>query len=379
MSMHNQQQVVCIVANTSWYVWNFRRKLIEELAENNFDIYVIAGRDEYFARLEMLSCKVLSLSIAPRSTNLLTELRTILSLFTSLRKVDPDIILSFTPKCNIYSSLLLSFTKKIAFIPNISGLGSMRSGHFLLHNLLTKLCYSFVLRQASKVFFQNADDRDLLLGTGQSKMVDYEILPGSGVDLSAFQYSDKSSRSFIITFVGRLIYEKGIEIFFELERKTRNELPNLHFQIFGQAASTKKIGITEEMMNDTVARASGRLSYRGIVDNMSEQLQGSAAVVLPSRYGEGVPRSLLEAASCGIPVITLDNVGCRDAVIHGKTGYLVDDFCARQFLEALTDLMNKSYEERLNMSKEARKFVELRFDEKKVLGVYLQSVSGIVG
>ena len=362
---------ITLVANSSWYVLNFRSNLIKKLKEKGHEVSVIASKDEYSEKLQNLEIDYHEWSLNSSSTNIFKELFSVFNLRSKLNKINTDIILSYTPKGNIYSGISnLTLRKNIKFIPNISGLGTIMLHNFFLRKIIF-IFYRLALLNSNKIFFQNNEDMDIFISNKVVKPIDAIRLPGSGVDTNYFQ-QDKYIPSNIFLFAGRLIYSKGLNEFVNVAEKIKKDYPDALFKVVGAPANSSKLGITEteiaSFFNNTA------IQYIGITDNIKEIYSSVGVVVLPSYYGEGVPRTLLEASSMGIPIITTNHPGCRDSVDHNVTGFLCNPMDEISLFDECMNFLKLSDEEKCKMSAAGRENMIKNFSEDIVIKKYLINI-----
>jgi glycosyltransferase involved in cell wall biosynthesis len=368
---------VAIVINTSWNIWNFRRGLVKALLAAGHEVLAIAPPDDYSTRLESeLGCRYVPILMENKGTNPIKDAQLTRRFLATYKRERPDVVLHFTIKPNIYGTL----AARLAGIPsinNVSGLGTV----FLIENLVSKVArglYRLAFRYPHKVFFQNNDDRELFIRYGLIRPERTGLVPGSGVDLARFQPQEGVGRPadapFTFLMVARVLYEKGIVEYFEAARQVQAALgaDKVRFQLLGGVDEAGGIGVPRAIFEKWLA--DGAIDYLGTSDNVAEHLHGADCVVLPS-YREGTPKTLLEAAACGKPLITTDVPGCRETVQHGRNGYLCQvrdaaDLAAK--LQAMAQLLPA----RLNaMGQASRELAEEKFDEKLVLREYLAAVT----
>ena len=366
-------ETVMIISNTSWYLYNFRSKLIDELRCCGHEIIAVAPYDEYSGRLR--NARYVELPMNNQGINPWQDSLLILRLLGLFIKYRPNVILSYTPKCNIYAALIAGLLN-IPIVNNVSGLGTA----FIWDNWVTrlvKLLYRVSLRRSRKVFFQNDDDMHLFVDGGMVKRSQVERLPGSGVDLQRFSPAQVQHKNdgFVFLCVARMLKDKGIVELVEAVRLLKPQYPNLRCQLLGFLDVKNTSAIAKEEMQTWVDE--GLVEYLGVSDEVVEYLRRCDCVVLPS-YREGTPRSLLEAASVGKPIITTDAVGCREVVDDGVNGYL----CQVKSVVDLKDKMEKmlclSESELLRMGLQGREKMQREFDETIVIDRYRELVSQIL-
>ena len=368
MSSTRTRKTIALVSNTAWYLYNLRLGVIHFLQSKGFEILAIAPNDDFMKLLEQENCKTVAIEMDRRGTNPLSDV----ALMFRLRKIyqvhKPDFIIHYTIKPNVYGSL----AAKLAGIPSIavvSGLGYAFSGRGWLYQIATRLMKT-AFAFAKEVWFVNKDDRELLL---QANIVSKEKtvqLPGEGINTEKFAPIPKpsSSETFVFLMSARLLWEKGVGVFVEAARQLKPKYPHAEFQLLGFLTDDETIGVTKTQVETW--EAEGIVKYLGTTSNVIPFLANADCILLPSFYREGVPRTLLEAASMAKPIITTDNVGCRDVVDDGVTGFLVKPNNSADLTEKMERMLNLSEAERRNMGMKAREKVIREFDERWVLKEY---------
>lgn len=364
---------IVITSSTSWYPFNFRLNTLLAMQESGYDVYVVAPDDLYFEKLKALGVSVIRVNLERGGVNPIKDLLSIIDFIKIFNKLKPDYIFNFTPKCNIYSTLAgRCFTKNI--INNMSGLGTA----FIRKNLTYYISYFlYMISQnlSKKVYFQNPDDLNFFVKKGLINEKKTGLLPGSGVDLERFKYVGTGSYSTVkFLFCGRFINSKGIRLFVNSAKTLLERYPEqLSFELLGFIDERDSSSISKSELEDWCK--SGIVVYLGKTDNVAPYISSTNCIVLPSFYPEGTPKSLLEAASIGKPIITTDNIGCRDVVVDGKNGFL----CQKESLASLVDAMERffllSQSEKLDMGQNSRKLAEEKFDERIVIKKYLDELN----
>jgi glycosyltransferase involved in cell wall biosynthesis len=197
-----------------------------------------------------------------------------------------------------------------------------------------------------------------------------DILPGSGVDTKRFRPTLKEENGKIrFLHISRMIWEKGIGEYVEAARRIKAKYPNVEFCLLGFLDVDNPGAISREQMDEWVEE--GVINYLGVSDNVDEVISTADCIVLPSYYREGTPKTLLESASSGKPIITTDNVGCRDVVDHGVNGYLCEPRSSEDLAKKIEMFLALSEKEKRIMGANSRKKIKNEFDEKIVIGKYL--------
>lgn len=373
MTINLNKPNVVIFANSCWTVLNFRANLLKELKLAGCKVTVIAANDSYCDRLISLGCEFEPIGIKSRGKNLIYECKTLLNAFLILRKISPDILLSFTIKPNIYGSILAPLLG-YKVINNITGLGSIFSSDNFLTNFIQVL-YKLAFIKSSTVFFQNSEDMELFLKHGLVKTTQCERLPGSGVNLKKFSYSQPEKldgRKFRFILIARMLWDKGVADFVSAARIINAKFPNTDFSLIGFLDSENPASISESQMN--LLTADGVTTYRGGSEDVLSELVQADCVVLPTYYKEGVPKSLLEAGAVGRPIITTSMPGCRDVVDNGVNGYLCQARDPIDLARNMEKMLLLSDEERLAMGFNSRKKMELLFNERIVIDKYMKFI-----
>ena len=367
-----EPNTIAITANTSWYLFNFRKNTIISLIEQGYKVIAIAPKDEYSKKLSDLGCQYIHIDIDQGGTNPIRDLKTLFDFHRIHSKYNIDVVLNFTPKNNIYSTLAASFNS-VKAINNIAGLGIL----FINESMTSKIArslYKISQSKASKLFFQNEDDRKLFLDKKITKTVDTDRLPGSGVDLSRFVVSpapDDGTVRFLL--IARMLYDKGIGQYVEAARELKTKHGNnVELCLLGFLDVNNPSAVSNQDMQSWVDE--GIVNYLGTSDNVEQEIAKVDCMVLPSYYREGVPKSLLEAGAMGKPIVTTDNVGCRETVDDGINGFLCEPRSSKNLIEKLELIISMTHSERLTMGDKSRIKIEHEFDERIVINKYLDAI-----
>jgi glycosyltransferase involved in cell wall biosynthesis len=294
------------------------------------------------------------------------DLRATLALRRTLAGFRPDVTLCYAAKPVVFGSVAARMARVPTRSAMITGVGSVLGARSGLRDRLLgfalRTLYSVSLRQDQVVFFQNRDDMSLfvagrLVGRGQRRV----LIHGSGVNLDRFRPAALPPPPVTFLFVGRIIGDKGIREFVDAARLVHASHPEARFEVAGSPDTNPTAIPADELAG---WEAEGLVTFHGEVEDVRPLLASSHVLVLPS-YGEGMPRSVLEAMAMARPVIATDVPGCRDAVENGRTGYLVPardaDTLAAAMLGALA-----SPDELESMGRAGRARAEALFDVRSV-------------
>jgi len=363
-----------IVINSSWNIYNFRIGLIEAFQKEGYQVVAIAPDDGFVSDLEAVGCEFFPLEIERKGANPLKDLFFIFGLYKVYKAAKLDIALHFTIKPNIYGTLAARLLN-IHTINNVTGLGTV----FIHDNLTSKIAqklYRFAFQFPQKVFFQNQDDLDLFV---EKKLISKNItdlLPGSGIDTEKFKPEMATAtdlpKKFTFLLIARLLYDKGILEYINAIKILKKENIDAHFQLMGKIETDKGLGVTQEMLQKWID--DGLISYLGTTNNVRPFIQNADCVILPS-YREGTPRTLLESASMGKPLIATDVAGCKETIIDGVNGFLCEVRNATDLAAKMKKMMELPENEYREMGKQSRFLAITKFDQKIVIQKYLQAIS----
>lgn len=368
--MFLQGKKVLLVANTAWSIFNFRFELVSSLISNGCDVSVIAPNDPSVDKLIEMGCDFIPISMSARGVNPITDLLLFFRLYFEYKKRSPDVIIHYTIKPNIYGSLAAA----LASIPSLAittGLGYV----FVKDNFISKIArflYLVAFKFPRQVWFLNEEDRREFLSCKLVADENAFLLHSEGVNLTRFspQPVSASHDCFRFLLISRMLWDKGVDDFITAARKVKRSHPDVIFQLLGPCDVANPSAISRLQINEWVAE--GVVEYLGVTDDVREYIANADCVVLPSFYREGVPRTLLEAAAMAKPVITTDNVGCRDVVLDGITGFLCAPHDANQLAECCQRIIAMPPINRELMGEAGRKFMQRKFDVNNVIDVYFK-------
>lgn len=318
-------------------VFKFRGELISTLVERGYDVWVCFpngpfGEGEQTAKI--YGCHFIENKMERRGTNPIKDLELIKNYYCIIKQVNPDAVLAYTVKPDVYGGIVCAITKT-PFIPNITGLGKGLDEKGIVQRLTIEL-YKRAVKKAKCVFFQNDSDRTFF----DSNHIVYPkgiTLPGSGVNLKKFvplPYPGKEEPIRFI-YVARVMKAKGIEQFFEAAHEIKKHYPNVEFHICGYCEEDYKAAIKEKTL-------AGEVIYHGLVDDVKPYEEKCHCVVLPSFHPEGISNVLLEGAACARPLITTDHAGCQETVTDGVTGYIVKQRNSKDLIDKMISFVSCS-------------------------------------
>lgn len=364
---------ILLSANNAFVIYNFRYGLMKKLDELGYEIVAVSGKDNVAKDIEKNGWKFIEIDIDRRGKNIFNDLKLFKQYYNIYRKEKPDYILQFTIKPNIYGTIAAKLNN-IPTINNITGLGDMFNKESLSSRIV-KILYKISFKYPQKVFFQNNEDMDIFL---KNKLIKKNIcgrLPGSGVDINKFYpiIKTKKDEKIRLLFIGRISENKGVRIINEVSKMLKSKYPNIEFQLLGKIYKDEPGHITKDELSSW--EKNSNIKYLGTSKDVREQIKECDCIIFPSYYREGVPRSLIEGASMGKPIITTDNVGCRDIVEDGYNGFLAKPKNIQSLISKIEKFISLSEVEREQLGNNGREKVEKEFDEKIVIEKYLKEIN----
>jgi glycosyltransferase involved in cell wall biosynthesis len=364
--------VISLSANTSWYLFNFRKSTIARLLALGCRVVCLAPEDEYSDRLEQLGCEWYPLSMDNGGSNPVRDAALLLQLSRYYRRIRPAAALHFTVKNNVYGTWAARLFG-VPAINNVSGLGTafIRSGWV---SFVVRVLYRASQPFAAFVFCQNEEDQRLLVDRQLVPVERLALLPGSGVDLHRFNPSLRRGHDgdFRFLYAGRMLADKGLRELCEAIRQLREEGYDAMLWLcgFSDVSNVSAISVAElEQWGQEPC-----IEWLGPTDAIEGVLAEVDCVVLPS-YREGLPRSLLEAGAMGLPVVATDVPGCRHVIEDGVNGLLCAPRDTASLKRALVRMLTLSEPERDALGAQGRSVVEERFSEARVIDATVAAIS----
>ena len=365
---------ILIICSYPDSILSFRGPLISQFLKNNFEVHIACPNltnNPISNELMNLNIHLHDLFLSRTSINLFKDIKTIFNLFIIIQSIKPDKVFMYTVKPVIYGLIISSLARVKSLFPMITGLGfafqnQVGKKNFLqiFTSKLVKFLYFIALKNASKIFFQNYDDRTQFLTEGIINVNQkYFITNGSGVDTDFFQYSPINSQN-VFLCISRLLVSKGIREYVFAAKEIKKINQNARFLLAGWIDDNPDSIDTQEL-HEWIENED--IEFLGKLNNQTEVKQAisqCAVYVLPS-YREGTPRSVLEAMSMGRPILTTDVPGCRQTVETGFNGLLVSSMDESSLIQGMNFFLanqNKIEE----MGNNSRKLALRRFDAKIV-------------
>ncbi len=368
-----------MVANTDWYLYQFRLSLARAIQERGWEAVLVSPAGPYVRHLTGAGFPWLPLSLDRQGTRPLQELKSFLRLSAIYRQAQPDLVHHFTIKPVLYGTLAARRIGGAGVVNSITGLGYVflaRRGRGAVLRAFVRPFYRFALSgDRVRVVFEHEGDREYFLSRHLVHEAKTTVIAGVGVDLARFTPSSDPPGPPVVILAARLLWDKGTGDFVEAARQLRPRHPSARFVLVGDPDPGNPSMVPESTVKAWVEE--GVVEWWGHRDDMPAVLAKGHIVTLPS-YGEGVPTVLLEASASGRPIVASDTPGCREVVRHRETGLLVPVGEVEALAAAIETLLEDP-DLRSRLGLEGRRWVEARFDQQLVNGRTLEIYESLIG
>jgi N,N'-diacetylbacillosaminyl-diphospho-undecaprenol alpha-1,3-N-acetylgalactosaminyltransferase len=378
-----QKKKIAFLSSLDLNLYLFRLDIMKNLIQQNYQVYAIIPRGEYFEKIEQENIITVEYNLNRGSLNPFSAIKSILELAKILKNLEIDLLHTFTVKPNIFGTIAGKIAKTPTVLNLIEGLGSF----YVEDNLKNKIIrfiieslYKFTIKFSDLVVFVNNDDPKYLNNKKIITQNKIKIIKSVGVDTSYFSQEkvpqDKknqlknslniSENSKIIIMIGRAILHKGVKDFYKsAEILNKNCDEKIIFLYVGDIDKGNSYSMNSEFMS-----SNKNVKWLGHRNDIRELIAISDIVVLPS-YREGVPRTLLEACAMSKPIVATDVVGCREAVDNTKNGFLIP-IESPQILSDKIKTIIKNNDLQKQMSDYSRQKALKEFEITKITKEYLE-------
>jgi glycosyltransferase involved in cell wall biosynthesis len=363
---------IAVIENGLFSTYTMREALMLHLIQEGCEVYILTHTNRFVEQVEQMGLQVIN--IGSGNLNPVKVSRYIYNLHKALKKIKPDVCLTFSIRPAIWGNFI---TRRLGIptITNITGTGPLFLSNSIAYRIARSM-YKKALNKTRKVFFQNYDDMDLFLENKFVKKSVAERIPGSGVDYNKFQpiiVKDKDPDTFSFLFIGRLIKDKGIFEYINAARVIRKKFPHVIFNVIGPfwTQNLKKNTITQIQLQSWIDE--GVIDYLGEKKDVRKFIAEADCIVLPS-YREGTSNTLLEAASMAKPVITTNTTGCKEIVTDNITGFLCRVKDEQDLAAKMEQMILLPEDERNEMGEKARIKIIKEYDKQIVIDAYLKAI-----
>ena len=364
---------IVIIGTVASSFYGFRAELIYQLLLKGHSVYAFTSEytEEELKKIELLGAIPITYELNRGGMNPLADAKATYALSKKIKEIAPDLVFSYFAKPVIFGTLAAKLAKVPRVIGMLEGLGyaftEQREGLSKKAKLIKNIqifLYKIALPQLDKIIFLNPDDPKDLLESYNIKVKQVGMLGGIGLDLDEYSYRPIKTIDSPINFlfIGRMLKEKGIHDFVAAAKIVKRSYPDVQFTVLG-AIDSSNPGALQQTELDTLV-SSNILNHPGQVNDVQKWIVDSHVFVLPS-YREGVPRSTQEAMAIGRAVITTDVPGCRETVIDGVNGFLVEKWNPKLLAEKMIYFIE--YPEQIKkMGYESYKIAQEKFNADKV-------------
>ncbi|MDA0654182.1 MAG: glycosyltransferase family 4 protein [Proteobacteria bacterium] len=336
------------VLNEAYFFLSHRLPVAERARAEGWEVHVAAPPDHVWAPpgfsvadLEAQGFIFHPIPLSRRGTNLFGEARTFLALWRLFVRLRPNLVHLVTIKPNLYGGLAARLARVPSVVFAVTGLGQVfvaRGARAAMLRAVVRGLLRIALGHPNRrVIFQNHDDFRTWVDAGIVPPDAAMVVRGSGVDLAAYRAGPPPPGAPLVVLASRLIWEKGVQAFADAARLLRSEGVEARFALVGDTQPSNPRAVPAAILD--AWQRDGVVEWWGYRGDMAAVLAESSIVCLPSTYGEGIPKILLEAAAAGRPIVTNDIAGCREAVEDGITGWLVPPGDGAALAARLRDLI----------------------------------------
>ncbi|MDE6334946.1 MAG: glycosyltransferase family 4 protein [Muribaculaceae bacterium] len=358
---------------------HFRKEIMDSFEKDGWQVILIVPK---FTHTEPImnqlgkSWKLYEMDMEPNSINPIKDSTYLFDLLKIYRKEKPDIIFNYTIKPNIYSTIAAKIAG-IKTVDMLAGLGYIFEGNSL-HKKIGRRIYKTALKLADKVLVLNESNKKVLLN-GNYVSPDKLLLlkGGEGVSLTRYPYKKMEFASVRFLMIARVLYSKGYQEYVEAARIVKSKYPEVEFELLGSIDHTSPARVPQEIIERD--SKNGDIKYLGTTSDVpSFVLRDGVVLAIPSKYLEGLNRSLMEGAAMGRPIITTDNPGCRETVNDGINGFLVPASDSKTLAEAMIRFIELPADKKVEMAEASHRKAERDFNVSHVIDTYKRLVKELI-
>ncbi len=367
-SVKSRQRLVFFVSE-DWYFCSHRLPLAISAKKAGYDVYVITRVTSHAHLIRESDIKLIPIVMTRRINNLFSELQVIIDLVRIYREIKPDIVHNVAIKPVVYGSIATLFTSVPLKINALAGLGFIFTSKSQLARFfqpVIQIILKILLgKKNTYTIVQNSDDKKLLVDRKIIHEEKLRLIMGSGVNMDIYKPEKNKSDLPVVMMAGRMLWDKGVGEFVRVARKLTGEGIRARFILVGSGDADNPSSISSSQLRKW--QENGDIEWWGARADMPDVFKEVHIVCLPTIYGEGVPKVLIEAAASALPIVANDVSGCREIVRQGENGMLVPPLDPQALSDALISLIgNKELREK--MGTRGREIVQKEFSEQKVIG-----------
>lgn len=358
---------VLYLVSEDWYFWSHRRQIASAAQHAGFDVIVVTSKGDFSDRIRLLGFTLVTMPVNRGVRNPLKEIATLRQLVRIYREYKPDIVHQVSLKNVVLGTLAARYARVPAVVNVFAGLGYMFTAKgaapAVMRSCVRPLLRWSLRRHGIKAVFQNQEDYEEMIRHCVITPSQALIKRGVGVELSKFRPSCAPPGPPVVLLASRMLRSKGVFEFVEAARILKESEPCARFVLVGRVDTENPEHISRAQL--TSWQDSGVIEWWDNRDDMASVIAGASIVCLPTFYGEGLPKILLEAAACGKPIVATDFRGCREICRDGINGLLVPPKEVQPLVTALKILLD-SQTLRQVMGAQGRRIVEQEFSAEDV-------------
>jgi len=369
---------ILFVVNHAGFFLSHRLPIAQAAREAGYDVHVATPKSKHVSRIMDAGLPWHEIYLSRSGRNPFAEARTLAHLIRLYRRLGPDLVHHVTSKPVMYGTIAARLARVPAVVNAVSGTGHLfvpgGAARRVQRSLLGMLYRLSQRHSRMRVIFQNKEQLHDFTARGWMRSSDAVLIPGSGVDIEAFQPTFSERNVPVVALASRMLFSKGVVEFVRAARLLRERRVAARFILLGEPDPDNPDSIPAEQLRQW--SSDGLVEAPGRVEDMPAAFAGIDILTLPTYYGEGVPRVLVEAAACGIPAVTTDWPGCRDIVRAEETGILIPARDVTRLADALQRLIENP-ELRRQMGSRARLAVKdfsLPVVIQKTLAIYRELI-----
>jgi N,N'-diacetylbacillosaminyl-diphospho-undecaprenol alpha-1,3-N-acetylgalactosaminyltransferase len=384
--MEKESMRVAFLSHIDLNLYLFRLPIMIELINRGYEVYAICPKGEKFHEFEQYGIKAIAYKISRKSLNPFKELKTIRNVYKTIKPLKLDVLHNFTAKPNIYGSIAGHLAKVPKIYNSVTGMGSFyiqkTKKAKTIRNVMEKL-YKEANKKVNGVVFQNSDDMKYFIKRRLLQKKQAILIKSSGINSSKFTKENVSkeqiailkkelnlTNELIVLMVARAIWDKGIKEYYEAATMLQEKYSNIKFLYVGDTDEGNPSCANIEFLN------TNRVKWLGHRNDILELTALSDIYVLPS-YREGVPRTLLEAASMSKPIVTTNAIGCREVVEDGFNGFLIKKKNSKSLAQGIEKLILDD-DLRVHMGRNGRIKVLKEFDINIIVQKYMDVYEKVI-
>lgn len=360
---------IILFSNTSWSLYNFRINLIKRLISKNYKVIILSKKDNTTKKLIKLGCIFYNINIERRGVNFFNEMNCLFKIYSQIKKINPDILFNFTIKPIIYGSIA-SRVLKIKTLNTLDGIGATFEVNFfkkIIINILIRISQ----KKVSLFYFVNKENLDFFVKKKFIEKKKTKLILGTGIDLKYFKFKkNKFSKNIKFLLISRLIYSKGVMHYLKSAAEVNKRFKNkCIFLIAGIIDNKVKDQIPTYILKKEAKKSGTKIYYN--VSNIKNLIYKSNCVVLPTEYNEGLPRSLLESASIGRPLITTNMPGCLRIAKNNFNAFVYEKSKTNDLTKKIIKFVLLKKNKKIYMSKNSNNIAK-KFDVSKIIEKYIK-------